>query len=45
MEPGLIELATTFFTGYSDLTRHLSAFCEFTPGFSPKAGQVRFEKL
>jgi hypothetical protein len=44
MEPDLIELVTTFFTDYSDRARHLSAFCEFTPRFSPKAGQVRSEQ-
>jgi hypothetical protein len=32
-EPDLAELVTTFFTGYQDLTRYLSAFCELTPMF------------
>jgi hypothetical protein len=41
----VIELVTTFFTGYSDLTRYLSAFCKLALRFSPKAGQVRFERI
>jgi hypothetical protein len=33
--PDLTELATTFFTGCSDLTRYLSAFRELTMSFFP----------
>jgi hypothetical protein len=46
-EPDLIELVTAFFTGYSDLTRQLLAFCEFTPRFPPKPAKLgeRIQKL
>jgi hypothetical protein len=40
--PDLTEIVTTFFTGYPDLTRYLSAFCALTPRFFSYAGQVRF---
>jgi hypothetical protein len=35
IEPDVIELVTTFFTGCSDLTRYLSAFHELTMSFFP----------